>query len=103
MKTNIPDCRVTLDGKGLTDRMRPRLVSLAISEKSGDEADQLDIVLDDTDGMLAIPREGTLLRVQLGWKQGSDVTVGLIEGQLQGGRCLARRPARSDHDQGARR
>jgi hypothetical protein len=36
---------------------RLRLVSLAISEKRGDEADQLDIVLDDADGLLAIPPE----------------------------------------------
>ena len=77
--TNIPDWRVTLDGKDLTERMRPRLVSLTISEKRGDEADQLDIVLDDTDGMLAIPREGALLAVALGWKQGRDVTPGLID------------------------
>lgn len=77
--TNIPDWRVTLDGKDLTERMRPRLVSLTISEKRGDEADQLDIVLDDTDGMLAIPREGALLAVALGWKQGRDVTPGMID------------------------
>jgi len=77
--SNIGDFRVTLDGKDLTGAMRPRLVSLALSEKRGDEADQLDIVLDDTDGRLAIPKEGALLRVQLGWKQGSDVTVGLID------------------------
>ncbi|SLK09474.1 contractile injection system protein, VgrG/Pvc8 family [Novosphingobium mathurense] len=77
--TNVPDWRVTLDGKDLTERMRPRLVSLTISEKRGDEADQLDIVLDDTDGGLAIPKEGALLRVQLGWKQGRDVTPGLID------------------------
>jgi Phage protein D len=76
---NVPDWRVTLDGKDLTDRIRPRLVSLSISEKRGDEADQLDIVLDDTDGLLAIPKEGALLRVQLGWKQGADVTPGLID------------------------
>ena len=77
--TNLPDWRVTLDGKDLTERMRPRLVSLTISEKRGDEADQLDIVLDDTDGMFAIPREGALLAVALGWKQGRDVTPGLID------------------------
>ncbi|CCA91303.1 contractile injection system protein, VgrG/Pvc8 family [Novosphingobium sp. PP1Y] len=77
--TNIPDWRVTLDGKDLTERMRPRLVSLTISEKRGDEADQLDIVLDDTDGGLAIPKEGALLTVALGWKQGRDVTPGLID------------------------
>jgi phage protein U len=71
--TNIPDWRVTLDGTDLTERMRPRLVSLAISEKRGDEADQLDIVLDDADGLLAIPPEGARLLVMLGWKQGRDV------------------------------
>ena len=49
---NIADWRVTLDGKDLSDRLRPRLVSLSLSEKRGDEADQLDIVLSDADGML---------------------------------------------------
>jgi phage protein D len=76
--TNIPDWRVTLDGTDLTERMRPRLVSLAISEKRGDEADQLDIVLDDADGLLAIPPEGARLLVMLGWKQGRDVAPGLV-------------------------
>lgn len=36
-------------------------------------------MLDDTDGMLAIPKEGAVLRVQLGWKQGRDVTTGLVD------------------------
>ncbi|WP_083951153.1 contractile injection system protein, VgrG/Pvc8 family [Sphingobium abikonense] len=76
---NMADWRVTLDGADLTDRLRPRLVSLTLSEKRGDEADQLDIVLTDHDGALAIPKEGAVLRVQLGWKQGRDVTVGLID------------------------
>jgi phage protein D len=57
---------------------RLRLVSLAISEKRGDEADQLDIVLDDADGLLAIPPEGARLLVMLGWKQGRDVAPGLV-------------------------
>ncbi|MDG2513215.1 contractile injection system protein, VgrG/Pvc8 family [Sphingobium yanoikuyae] len=76
---NIADWRVTMDGKDLSDRLRPRLVSLSVSEKRGDEADQLDIVLNDTDGQLGIPKEGAVLHVQLGWKQGRDVTVGLID------------------------
>ena len=76
---NIADWRVTMDGIDLSDRLRPRLVSLSLSEKRGDEADQLDIVLNDTDGKLAIPKEGAVLKVQLGWKQGRDVAVGLID------------------------
>ncbi len=76
---NFADWRVTLDGTDLTDKMLPRLVSLTLSEKRGDEADQLDIVLTDHDGMLAIPPEGAILTLQLGWKQGAAVTVGLID------------------------
>lgn len=76
---NIPDFRVTLGHTDLTDKLRPRLVSLTLSEKRGDEADQLDIVLDDSDGGLAIPPEGATLRLALGWKQGRDVTPGLID------------------------
>ncbi|WP_159977807.1 MULTISPECIES: contractile injection system protein, VgrG/Pvc8 family [unclassified Novosphingobium] len=76
---NIPDWRVTLEGVDMSDRLRPRLISLTLSEKRGDEADQLDIVLSDHDGMLAIPPEGAVLRLQLGWKQGRDVTPGLID------------------------
>ncbi|MEJ7933641.1 contractile injection system protein, VgrG/Pvc8 family [Sphingobium sp. AN558] len=76
---NIADWRVTLDGKDLTDRIRPRLIGLSLSEKRGDEADQLDITLDDGDGLLAIPKEGAVLRLALGWKQGRDVTVGLVD------------------------
>lgn len=76
---NVADWRITLDGKDLTSRMRPRLISLSLSEKRGDEADQLDIVLSDTDGLLAIPPEGAVLHLQLGWAKGRDVTVGLID------------------------
>jgi phage protein D len=87
---NIPDFRVTLDGTDLTGtlrqrvaqvdgQIRSRLISLSISEKRGESADQLDIVLDDSDGRLALPRTGAVLNVQLGWKQGSDVTVGLVD------------------------
>ena len=76
---NIADLRVTLDGADLTDRIRPRLVSLTLSEKRGGEADQLDIVIEDSDGRVALPREGARLSVQLGWRQGGDVTVGMVD------------------------
>ena len=75
---NIADWAVRLDGADLSDKLRPRLISLSLSEKRGDEADQLDIVLADADGLLAIPKEGAVLTVSLGWKQGRDVTAGLV-------------------------
>ncbi len=77
-QSNIPDFRVTLDGEDLTSRLRPMLMSLTITEKRGDEADQLDITLDDSKGRIALPRAGAILAVELGWLQGSDVEPGLF-------------------------
>jgi hypothetical protein len=76
---NVADFRVTLDGQDISPKLQPRLVSLSISEKRGGEADQLDIVLDDSDGRLALPREGARLHVELGWRSGDDVEVGLVD------------------------
>lgn len=70
---------VTLDGEDLTEKIAPRLISLSISEKRGDEADQLDIVLDDGDGLLAIPKKGAVLKVQMGWRQGTGLPVGMVD------------------------
>ena len=76
---NIADYRVMLGGKDLTDAIRPRLVSLTLTDKRNGEADQLDIVIDDGDGTVAIPPAGVTLHLHLGWRQGNDVTVGLID------------------------
>lgn len=69
-----PAFRITLDEQDLTGRIKPRLVSLTLTECRGDEADQLDLVLDDTDGQLAIPPRGARITLQIGW---SD--TGLID------------------------
>ena len=59
--------RLTLDGQDLTPRFRPRLSTLSLTEQRGDEADQLDLVLTDQDGQLAIPRKGAVILLELGW------------------------------------
>ena len=65
-------------GEDLTAKLAPLLVSLRLSERDGEEADQLEIVLDDSAGTLAIPPEGATLQVWLGWERGSEVTTGLV-------------------------
>lgn len=70
---------VTLDGRDLTATMDPFLLSLSIAEKRSEAADQLDIVLQDRDGTLALPPSGATLKVKLGWKDGSGLPVGLID------------------------
>lgn len=71
--------KVTLDGKDLTDKLAPRLISLRLTEKRGESADEIEIKLVDHDGKLALPPEGARLSVQLGWERGKGVTVGLVD------------------------
>lgn len=65
-------------GEDLTAKFAPLLISLRLSEKDGEEADQLEIVLDDSKGDVAIPPEGATLQIWLGWERGTEVTTGLI-------------------------
>lgn len=87
---NFPDYRLVVDGKDLTptlsgfieqgqERRRPRLTSLTLTEQRSETADQLDLILDDSDGQLALPRIGARLQLQLGWKGGRDVKAGLVD------------------------
>lgn len=79
---NRPGFKVTLDGRDLTNSIAPRLISLSISEKRGGEADQLELVFHDADGMMDIPKEGAVLHVSLGWTKveaGAGVSVGLVD------------------------
>lgn len=72
-----PAFRLIVDGVDMSARFQPRLSSLTLTEKRGDEADQLDIVLDDADGRLAIPRKGVKIQLALGFAgpDGSDQLV----------------------------
>jgi len=67
------------DGTDLADKVRPRLLSLRLSEKREDDADEIDLVLHNTDGLLAIPRTGVRLALALGWEKGADVPLGLVD------------------------
>jgi phage protein D len=91
--SNVPDFRLTMAGQDLrvaifdpaaelldiTAKVRPRLIALTLTEKRGDEADQLELTLDDSDGLLELPKPGAVLRLQLGWLRGRDVVPGLID------------------------
>jgi len=67
------------DGTDLADRIRPRLLSLRLSERREDDADEIDLVLDNADGLLAVPRTGVRLALALGWESGADVPLGMVE------------------------
>lgn len=76
MKQPTPDFIVTLNGKDLTSTIEPRLQSLTVTECRAEEADTLDLVLDDSDGRLAMPNRGALLAVSIGWADKGVVSKG---------------------------
>ena len=65
-----PAFMLTLDGNDITQNFSARLIGLTMTDNRGFEADQLDIELDDTDGLVELPLRGASLTLWLGW-QGS--------------------------------
>ena len=65
-----PAYMLTLNGADITQNFSDRLISLTMTDNRGFEADQLDIELDDTDGLVELPPRGASLTLWLGW-QGS--------------------------------
>lgn len=73
-----PAWRVVMDGQDLTQRISPRLLSLTLTECRGQDADQLDLVIHDHDGAMALPRRGVELTVALGTRQRGLVHKGVF-------------------------
>lgn len=63
-----PDYMVKLAGSDITADISRRLISLSLTDNRGFEADQLDIELNDADGLMQMPPRGAVLSVFLGWK-----------------------------------
>ncbi|MGE5563139.1 MAG: contractile injection system protein, VgrG/Pvc8 family [Bacillota bacterium] len=79
MIENLAQALLTIKGQDMTKAINPRLISLNLSEKRDGEADQLDIVIHDHDGLLAIPSEGDLVTLAIGWKSGALVKSGWVD------------------------
>jgi hypothetical protein len=62
--------------RDITGTFSGRLESLTVTENKGPEADQLDLVLLDTDGQIEIPHRGIELQVALGWAETGLVDKG---------------------------
>lgn len=71
-----PAYQVLVDGQDISAAIRPRLISLNISDNRGFEVDTIELSLDDTDGKLALPRRGALLQALIGWQGSALVDKG---------------------------
>ncbi|HBN2260543.1 phage late control D family protein [Escherichia coli] len=63
-----PAFMLTINSKDITGNISERLKSLTLTDNRGFEADQLDIELDDADGLVELPIRGAVLTLFLGWK-----------------------------------
>jgi hypothetical protein len=63
-----PAFMLTLNSQDITRNISDRLISLSLADNRGFEADQLDIELDDTDGLVELPTRGAVLSLFLGWQ-----------------------------------
>ena len=61
----------TIEEKNITARILPHLVSLTLTDNAGLQADTLNLVLADTAKATVIPEPDTILRLSLGFKNGT--------------------------------
>jgi phage protein D len=61
------DYRITLDGRDLSRLIAPSLISLSLRESRSEEADTIDLVIDDSKNTVAIPKRGANIKVAIGW------------------------------------
>lgn len=59
--------------KDISSLVTHRFMQLTLTDSRGFEADQLDLTLDDADGLLELPSRGAILSIGLGW-QGEALT-----------------------------
>lgn len=71
-----PAYMLTLDGADITQNFSDWLIGLTMTDNRGFEADQLDIALDDTDGLVELPPRGASLTLWLGWQGSALVNKG---------------------------
>ncbi|MDA8455272.1 contractile injection system protein, VgrG/Pvc8 family [Acidovorax sp. GBBC 3334] len=74
-----PDFELVVAGRNITRVVDARLISLTLAESRGDEADQLDIEIDDADGRMALPSKGDEIALRLGWAGGPLVDKGTFK------------------------
>ncbi|KQR50140.1 contractile injection system protein, VgrG/Pvc8 family [Acidovorax sp. Leaf160] len=67
---------LVVNGRDITATVRPLLMRLRLRESRGEEADQLDITLDDALGNLALPPVGATVAVQLGYRHTGMIDKG---------------------------
>lgn len=62
-----PACKIEIGGQDVTRRFSDRLLSITVTDNSGETSDELELDLDDRDYLLEEPRRGAEMAVYLGY------------------------------------
>lgn len=62
-----PTFMIEAEGRDVTAVFQERLLSMTITDNSGEQADEIEIELDDRGNLVEEPRRGVVLNVHLGW------------------------------------
>ncbi|MFC5372902.1 contractile injection system protein, VgrG/Pvc8 family [Brevundimonas faecalis] len=65
-----PDFRLTVGSDDRSAVFRSRLMRIVVTDNSGEDADTVEIVLDDAGNIIDPPKRGVVLGVSLGWAGG---------------------------------
>lgn len=71
-----PAYSVSVGNVNITNLVNRRLISLTLTDNRGFEADTLELALNDSDGLLELPRKGAQVRVAIGWTDTGMVDKG---------------------------
>ncbi|WP_342323518.1 phage late control D family protein [Kosakonia sp. BYX6] len=74
--TLTPAFMLKLESKDITGNISARLISLTMTDNRGFQADQLDLELNDADGLVVLPVRGAVLTLWLGWKGSALINKG---------------------------
>jgi phage protein D len=62
-----PIWRIAVNGNNVSDRILPRFVSLTITDDRANDADEVELVVSDSDGRVELPETGDTVEVAIGW------------------------------------
>src|SRR5690606_38370686 len=67
--------QIIADGTDITGNFQDRLISMTITDEAGQKSDTAEIVIDDRDYLVALPKVGAKLQIALGFT-GQLVEIG---------------------------
>ncbi|WP_345668247.1 contractile injection system protein, VgrG/Pvc8 family, partial [Wohlfahrtiimonas larvae] len=62
-----PKYAITVDGTSINSVLNARLMSLNLIDNRGFDADTLTMVIDDSDGLMELPKRGVVINVKIGF------------------------------------